>query len=220
MTPFDKHDLAQIIGRLRALEVQSVAICLLHSYANGAHERRIAEILAARLPYISVSLSCDVAPDLREYERASTTAANAYVRPVTESYLDRLGEALRDLGIESELSIITSDGGVVDIRTAARLPVRLTESGPAGGATAASYLGVATGAPNMIAYDTGGTTAKICVIEAGRPLRAENFEFGRVYRFAKGSGLPLQIPVIEMTEIGAGGGSIARTADADRGGKQ
>jgi N-methylhydantoinase A len=189
--------------------VQSLAVCLLHSYASAAHETRIAEILADRVPGISVSLSSDVMADLREYERASTTAANAYVRPVVKRYLERLSTALQEVGIKSELSIMTSDGGVVDVGTAARFPVRLTESGPAGGATAASYLGLAAGVSNLIAYDMGGTTAKICVIEDGKPLKANTFEFGRVYRFAKGSGLPLQVPVIEMIEIGAGGGSIA-----------
>ena len=148
-------------------------------------------------------------PDLREYERLSTTTANAYVKPVVRSYLDRLAKALSGIGVTCELSIMTSDGGVVDVDTAAQFPVRLTESGPAGGAIAAATLGANAQEPNLIAYDMGGTTAKICVIDNGKPLKSNNFEFGRVYRFAKGSGLPLQIPVIEMIEIGAGGGSIA-----------
>jgi N-methylhydantoinase A len=209
VTPLAEAEVDALAVELAALGVQSVAVCLLHSYASAVHEKRIAEIIAVRLPRVSVSLSSEVMADLREYERATTTAANAYVRPVVKGYLDRLNAALRDMGIRSPLSIMTSDGGVVDVETAARFPVRLTESGPAGGATAASYLGRAAGTPNVIAYDMGGTTAKICVIEDGKPLKANTFEFGRVYRFAKGSGLPLQIPVIEMIEIGAGGGSIA-----------
>lgn len=209
IVPLDESSVDGITDRLEALHVKSVAVCLLHSYAFDRHERRIAAMIAARLPQVSVSLSCDVMPDLREYERATTTTANAYVQPVVKGYLKRLGSALRDLGVRSQLSIITSDGGVVDVDTAARFPVRLTESGPAGGATAAAYLGAAANKPDLIAYDMGGTTAKICVIDGGKPLRANSFEFGRVYRFAKGSGLPLQIPVIEMIEIGAGGGSIA-----------
>ncbi|OGA38395.1 MAG: hypothetical protein A3G24_12105 [Betaproteobacteria bacterium RIFCSPLOWO2_12_FULL_62_13] len=215
VTPLDEPGIDALVAKLREAQVQSVAVCLLHSYASAIHERRIAEILAARLPEVSVSVSSDVMPDLREYERASTTAANAYVRPVVRGYLDRLRSALHDLGVQSQLSIMTSDGGVVDVETAARFPVRLAESGPAGGATAASYLGTAAGAPNVIAYDMGGTTAKICVIESGKPLKATSFEFGRVYRFAKGSGLPLQIPAIEMIEIGAGGGSVAHVNELD-----
>ena len=209
VTPLDEVDFLNVVRRLQILKIESIAVCLLHSYANACHEQRIAEILKEQLPKLNISLSCEVMPDLREYERASTTAANAYVRPVVKSYLDRLGTALRELGVKSQLSIITSDGGGVDVETAARFPVRLTESGPAGGATAAAYLGGKAKMSNLIAYDMGGTTAKICVIEDGRPLKANSFEFGRVYRFAKGSGLPLQIPVIEMIEIGAGGGSIA-----------
>lgn len=210
LEPLAERDVADIAARLEADSVASVAVCLLHAYANPAHERRIAELLAARLPGVSVSLSCDVMPDLREYERASTTAANAYVKPVVKRYLDRLAIALQDLGVQCPLSIMTSDGGVIDAGTAAEFPVRLTESGPAGGAIAAACLGAAAGQADLIAYDMGGTTAKICVIGAGQPLKANSFECARVYRFARGSGLPLQIPVIEMMEIGAGGGSIAQ----------
>ena len=201
--------LDRVVDQVIDGKFESVAVCLLHSYANTAHEQRIGKRLAARLPGVSVSLSSDVMPDLREYERTSTTVANAYVKPVVKGYLERLRGALVDLGMKCELSIITSDGGVVDADTAMTFPVRLTESGPAGGATAASYLGRLAKTPDMIAYDMGGTTAKICVIENSKPLKSNSFEFGRVYRFAKGSGLPLQIPVVEMIEIGAGGGSIA-----------
>lgn len=209
LTALDEREVATIIDKLRALHVESVAVCLLHSYANPAHERRVGELIAEALPDVSISLSCDIMPDLREYERLSTTAANAYVKPVVKSYLDRLAQALTGIGVACELSIMTSDGGVVDVETAAQFPVRLTESGPAGGAIAAATLGANARQPDLIAYDMGGTTAKICVIDNGKPLKSNNFEFGRVYRFAKGSGLPLQIPVIEMIEIGAGGGSIA-----------
>ncbi|MBI3044441.1 MAG: hydantoinase/oxoprolinase family protein [Betaproteobacteria bacterium] len=215
LTPLDESDVDGVVAKLREFQVQSAAVCLLHSYADPVHEARIAEILTARLPGLSVSLSSDVMPDLREYERASTTAANAYVKPVVKGYLDRLRNSLRDIGAQCQLSIMTSDGGVIDVDTAARFPVRLAESGPAGGATAASFLGAAAGVPDVIAYDMGGTTAKICVIEGGKPLKTTSFEFGRVYRFAKGSGLPLQIPAIEMIEIGAGGGSIAHVNALD-----
>ena len=207
--PLAEDEVEALAAKLAAERVGSVAVCLLHAYASDVHERRIEALLSERLPWLSISRSSDVMADIREYERATTTAANAYVRPIVKGYLDRLGAALKDAGIAAELSIITSDGGVVDVETAARFPVRLTESGPAGGATAAAYLGSAAGVPNVIAYDMGGTTAKICVVEGGKPFKSNTFEFGRVYRFAKGSGLPLQIPVIEMIEIGAGGGSIA-----------
>jgi N-methylhydantoinase A len=209
VTPLDDSEVKALAQHLDSIGVQSIAVCLLHSYASAVHEQRVEALLSERLPHISISLSSDVMADMREYERATTTAANASVRPVVKGYMDRLSTALKVIGIPSQLSIMTSDGGVVDVETAARFPVRLTESGPAGGATAAAYLGRAAGVPNLIAYDMGGTTAKICVIEDGMPLKANSFEFGRVYRFAKGSGLPLQIPVIEMIEIGAGGGSIA-----------
>jgi len=209
IVPLDEESVAGVIDRLQAAGVQSVAICLLHAYAAADHERRVAALISARLPGVGISLSSEIMPDLREYERASTTTANAYVQPLVKGYLERLGTALQALGIRGPLSIITSDGSVVDVDTATRFPVRLTESGPAGGATAAAHLGLAAGKPDLIAYDMGGTTAKICVIDGGRPLKSNAFEFGRVYRFAKGSGLPLQVPVIEMIEIGAGGGSIA-----------
>lgn len=204
----DEASVAKAIERMRAQGVQSVAVCLLHAYANDAHERRIGELIRAQWPQVSITLSCDVMPDLREYERASTTVANAYVKPVVKGYVARLSAALQSMGVKSELAIISSDGSVVGVETAAEYPVRLTESGPAGGAIAAAKLGGK--ACNLIAYDMGGTTAKICVINDGQPLKSNTFEFGRVYRFAKGSGLPLQIPVIEMIEIGAGGGSIAQ----------
>lgn len=207
LTPLSESDVADVINKMRDRGVQSVAVCLLHAYANDVHERRIAELIKSAWPHVSITLSCDVMPDLREYERASTTIANAYVKPVVKDYVERLSAALTAMGVRSELAIISSDGSVLDVETAADYPVRLTESGPAGGAIAASKLGGK--ACNLIAYDMGGTTAKICVINGGQPLKANNFEFGRVYRFAKGSGLPLQIPVIEMIEIGAGGGSIA-----------
>ena len=211
VSSLNESDVAAAIECMRAQGVESVAVCLLHAYANDAHERRIGELIRTQWPHVSVTLSCDVMPDLREYERASTTVANAYVKPVVKGYVARLSAALQSMGVRSALAIISSDGSVVDVDTAAEYPVRLTESGPAGGAIAASRLGGK--ACNLIAYDMGGTTAKICVINDGQPLKSNTFEFGRVYRFAKGSGLPLQIPVIEMIEIGAGGGSIAHVND-------
>ncbi len=207
--PLDTKSLQRAIAQIKKLKIDSVAICLLHAYANSHHEKIIADAVIKALPGISLSLSSQVMPDIREYERMSTTCANAYVQPIVKGYLDRLGEALQDLGVHGELCIMSSDGAVLDMATACQFPVRLTESGPAGGAIAAAHLGLASQESHLIAYDMGGTTAKICIIENGEPLKSHQFEFGRVYRFAKGSGLPLQIPVIEMIEIGAGGGSIA-----------
>ena len=211
ITPLDEAALARLVPALAAF--RSIAVCLLHAYANPAHERRVAALLRAALPGADVCLSCDVLADAREYERASTTVANAYVRPVMTAYLNTLAAALRELGIGAQLLIMTSDGGLVDVQAAATYPVRLIESGPAGGASAAAHVARGARLPHLIAYDMGGTTAKICLIEDGAPLRADQFEFGRSQRFARGSGLPLQIPVVEMIEIGAGGGSIARIND-------
>jgi N-methylhydantoinase A/oxoprolinase/acetone carboxylase beta subunit len=209
LTPLVRLEIERVAHELRADNVESVAVCLLHAYANPIHEHQLAEAFASFLPDVDVCLSSDVMPDVREYERATTTAANAYVRPVIRGYLQRMRRALDALGIHTELLIMTSDGGLIDVEAAARFPVRLTESGPAGGATAAAFVGDASGMADLIAYDMGGTTAKICMIESGVPLKSNSFEFGRSDRFARGSGLPLQIPVVEMIEIGAGGGSIA-----------
>lgn len=196
--------------RLLELRIESIAVCLLHSYANPTHEQELKSILCGLCPDASVSVSSEVVPDIREYERASTTVANAYVQPVVRQYLERVNRALGVAGVKNDLAVVTSDGGIVSCRTASEFPVRLIESGPAGGALAAAFFGRRKKIENLIAYDMGGTTAKMCVIEDGMPEKSTKCEFGRVYRFAKGSGLPLQVPIIEMIEIGAGGGSIAR----------
>ena len=210
VVPPAADEVRRIAGDLRARGVEAVAVCLLHAYRNPAHERAIAALLAREVPSVVVALSSDVIPDIKEYERASTTVANAYVQPAIRLYLDRLREGLRRLAVQAPPLIMTSDGGTISCETAVRYPIRLVESGPAGGALAAAYLGGQTGLRDIIAFDMGGTTAKICVVEAGAPARASEFEVGRVYRFAKGSGLPLRAPVLQMIEIGAGGGSIAR----------
>jgi N-methylhydantoinase A len=209
--PLDSDGIVGIARRLRELRVEAVAVCLLHSFRNPAHEHEIGKILAEHAPEITVSLSSDVMPDIREYERASTTAANAYVQPVMRSYLERLGAELGAIGVGAELLLIGSDAGTIGRRAALRYPVRLVESGPAGGAVAASFFGRRSRLDDIIAFDMGGTTAKICVNDGGEPERSDQFEVARVHRFAKGSGLPIKIPVLEMIEIGAGGGSIART---------
>ena len=206
----ERDELATLAMRMAELKVESIAICLLHSYANPQHEQELKSALHRLCPDVAISVSSEIVPDMREYERASTTVANAYVQPVVREYLERVNRALAQTGVKQDLCVVTSDGGIVSCKTASEFPVRLTESGPAGGALAAAFFGRRKGIRDLIAYDMGGTTAKICVIEDGTPEKAAKFEFGRVYRFAKGSGLPLVVPAIEMIDIGAGGGSIAR----------
>ena len=206
----DEHAIEALIPALKQEGVTSIAVGLLHSYANPEHERRAREILLARLPDVAVSLSSEVSPELREYERLSTACANAYVQPLIAGYLDHLDRALRRAGFAGQLLLMTSGGGVIGLDAARRFPIRLVESGPAGGAILASRIALECGLERVLSFDMGGTTAKICLIDAGRPQTSRAFEVARAYRFLKGSGLPLRIPVIEMVEIGAGGGSIAR----------
>ena len=196
---------------MKALQVQAVAVGFLHAYAWPAHERRARELLAAELgPAVTICLSSEVCPEMREYERFSTTCANAYVRPLMAGYLQRLRSDLDAAGLGCPLLLMMSGGGLTTLELAARYPIRLVESGPAGGAILAATLGREIGAHNVMAFDMGGTTAKVCLIAGGEPERARRFEIGRIYRNLKGSGLPVRIPVIELVEIGAGGGSIGR----------
>ena len=205
----DGDDQGGIIAALREAGVGSVAICLLHAYLNPDHERRVAEILEAELPGVSVSLSSDVSPELGEYERSSTVAANAYVHPVFHTYVERLITALGELGYSRDLLLVLSDGRCVRAEVAKRYPVRLVQSGPAAGAEAARMFGELSETRDLLCFDMGGTTAKACLIKDGQAERTVQFEVARETRFAEGSGLPLQIPAIDMIEIGAGGGSIA-----------
>jgi N-methylhydantoinase A len=209
-TPLDEAAAREAARMLAADGVQAVAVCLLHAFRNPAHERRLAQIIAEEAPGLTLCLSSDVVPEIGEYERASTTICNAYVLPVFQTYLTRLGEGLRSLGLAGPLYLMLSDGGTVGERTASRHPIRLVQSGPAGGVRATALYGTGAGAPDILCFDMGGTTAKACLIEGGEPLRSLDFEVARVDRFRKGSGLPLKVPVIEMIEIGAGGGSIAQ----------
>jgi N-methylhydantoinase A len=209
LIPLTPEESERAANDLLALGVESAAICLLHSFRNPAHERMLRDSILAKRPGFPVSLSSEVAPEVREYERASTTVANAYAMPAVRRYMEMLEKGLAELGIGGRLYIILSNGGITSPQTASRYPIRLVESGPAGGALAASWVGKQTGQANVISFDMGGTTAKTCIIQNGDPLRVNEFEVARVYRFKKGSGLPVKIPVIEMIEIGAGGGSIA-----------
>ena len=206
----DHGEVRDRIDELRAEGVEAVAVSLLHSYQNPEHERRIGEVLEDHAPELVFSLSSDVVPEIREYERSSTTIANVYARPIVADYLDRLASSLGELGIGAPLYVMISSGGLSTVETARRYPIRLVESGPAAGALAAAYHGRVSGRDSLLSFDMGGTTAKACLIDDGRPTISPEFEVNRVYRFKKGSGLPVRIPVIELIEIGAGGGSIAR----------
>jgi N-methylhydantoinase A len=193
--------------------VESLAICFLHAYANAAHERAIGAAVAERFQNLSISLSSDVAPEIREYLRASTTVANAYIRPLAEIYLERLEQALRAEGIPGGLFLMLSNGGLTHVSEAKRAPVQLLESGPAAGALAGAWFGRNAGLDRVLAFDMGGTTAKLALVDDGEPLVAYGFEAAREKRFLRGSGLPIQIATVELIEIGAGGGSIARKSD-------
>ena len=207
----DEAGVQRAAQAMKAAQVQAVAVGFLHAYAWPAHEQRARELLAAELgPGVTICLSSEVCPEMREYERFSTTCANAYVRPLMAGYLQRLRSDLDAAGLSCPLLLMMSGGGLTTLELAARYPIRLVESGPAGGAILAATLGREIGAKNVMAFDMGGTTAKVCLIAGGEPERARRFEIGRIYRNLKGSGLPVRIPVIELVEIGAGGGSIGR----------
>lgn len=211
LIPLDESGVAEIAEKIIAENVGAVAIGLLHAYAHDAHEKRIRDLLRAKLPKnVTICVSSEVAPEIREYERFSTTVANAYVRPLMSGYLTRFGDALREMGMNAPLFLMMSGGGLTTLETAARFPIRLVESGPAGGAILAGRIAQECGLKEVLSFDMGGTTAKICLLTDGEPERARKFEIARAYRDMKGSGLPVRIPVIEMVEIGAGGGSIAR----------
>ncbi len=205
----DDASVEHALDRVESAGVQSVAVAFIHGYANPAHERRVGERLAARLPHVAVTLASEVCPEIREYERMSTACANAYVQPLMAGYLGRLSAALDGAGLACPLLLMTSGGGLTTVDTAVRQPIRLVESGPAGGAILASAIARRLDLPRVLSFDMGGTTAKICLIDDFEPQSARTFEVDRAHRFTRGSGLPLRIPVIEMVEIGAGGGSIA-----------
>jgi N-methylhydantoinase A len=210
LTPLDEADVHRAIAEIEQRGVEAVAVGLLHSFTEPRHEERIAAILAERLPRLAVTLSCEVSPEMREYERFSTACANAYLQPLIATYLGNLRRDLAAAGVTCPLFLMLSGGGLTTVETAARFPVRLVESGPAGGAIFASHIARQCDFAEVVSFDMGGTTAKICLIDAFKPQTNRVFEVARTYRFKKGSGLPLRVPVIEMVEIGAGGGSIAR----------
>ena len=210
LRPLDEAAARRVIAELIDAGVEAVAICLLHAYLNPIHERRLAALVREAAPHVAVSCSSEVVPEIREYERASTTTANVYVAPLMARYLEDLERRLHGLGIPGQLYVMQSSGGIALPPLARRLPIRLVESGPAAGALAAAQAARERGDSRLLSFDMGGTTAKACVIDGGVPLVAREFEVARADRFKKGSGLPIRVPVIEMIEIGAGGGSIAR----------
>jgi N-methylhydantoinase A len=208
--PLDERAVAQLADELCERGVRAVGVCLLHAYRHPQHERRVRDILLERWPRLQVALSHEVIGELREYERASTTVANAYVLEIMDRYLGRLEADLSRMGHRGQFLLMLSSGAVATTETARRFPVRLIESGPAAGALAAAHVGRLMNRRDLLSFDMGGTTAKACLIEDGRPTIASNFEVSRVQRFKKGSGLPIRATSVELIEIGAGGGSIAR----------
>lgn len=208
--PLQLAELEELKRTITENDAQAIAVCFLHSFTNPDHEEQVGEWLVEHLPEISVSLSAQVAPEIREYERMSTTVANAYVQPLTHRYVKQLQQELATGGFQKQLYMMLSSGGITTAETAAQFPVRLIESGPAAGVLAAVFYGEITGDPNLVSFDMGGTTAKMCVIKNGQPVMSDDFEVARVHRFKRGSGLPVRVPTIELLEIGAGGGSIAR----------
>ncbi|WP_299428565.1 hydantoinase/oxoprolinase family protein [uncultured Shimia sp.] len=205
----DRADVEAVVDRIAEAGFESVAVGLIHSYLNPAHEELVREVLAEKLPDVSVSISSEVSPQMREYERFNTVVANAYIKPLMASYLGRLEERLRREGVTCRIFLMHSGGGIISIQNAADFPVRLVESGPAGGAVFAANIAARYGLDKVLSFDMGGTTAKICLIKNQTPKTSRVFEVARTYRFKKGSGMPISIPVIDMVEIGAGGGSLA-----------
>ncbi len=209
LEPVDTNYVRRLVSELKEKGIKAIAICYLNSYRNAAHERETAAIIAEVAPAIRVSLSFEVVSEIREFPRTSTTVANVYVQELVANYLSKLRERLQRLGFAGSFFTMLAGGGIATAETVARFPVRLLESGPAAGALAAANAGSRAGYKDLLSFDMGGTTAKLCAVKAGHPLKASEFEVDRVYRFTRGSGLPIRIPVIDMIEIGAGGGSIA-----------
>lgn len=216
LLPLDVKAIKDFAAGLRENNVDSLAICFLHSFVDARHEHQAAEELLKYLPDLYISLFAEVAPVIREYERFSTTVANAYVQPLIDAYLKRLQTGLKDSGFDCPLFMFLSNGGLAEVDIARKFPIRLVESGPAGGAVFASHIARKLEEERIVSFDMGGTTAKLCLIDEAEPQKSELFEMARVHRFKQGSGLPARIPVIEMVEIGAGGGSIARVDNLGR----
>jgi len=212
LKPLDPEEARQVVRQLLDMEVTSIAVCLLNSFENPTHELMIKEIIQEEAPEISVSISYEVLPQIREYERTSTTVTNAYVKPLTGRYLARLSNRLASIGFQGKLFIMLSSGGITSVETASEFPVRIIESGPTAAVISGQYFGKLFNIQDMFCFDMGGTTAKSCLIQGGVAGVVPTFEVGRVQRFMKGSGLTIQVPVVDLMEIGAGGGSIAKVS--------
>ena len=209
LVPLRDEDIDAVADALRDSGVKAVAVTFLHSFRNDAHEQRVLQRLKEKLPEVTVCISSAVAPEIREFERTSTTVANAYVQPLTAHYLDNIVDGLNQRGYDKDMFMMLSSGGITTVETAKEFPIRLVESGPAAGALAGAFFAKVLDEPNLVAFDMGGTTAKACVVLDGEAAKTNAMEIARVRRFQKGSGLTVRIPVIELIEIGAGGGSIA-----------
>ena len=208
--PLDIDSLNAVVDALEAADCEAVAVCFLHSYANPSHEQHAGTVLRKRLPAIPITLSSDVAPEIREYERMSTAVANAYVQPLANRYVHQIESQLQLAGFTRRLYLMLSNGGITTTDTATRFPIRMVESGPTAGVLASVYFGDLLDMQDLVAFDMGGTTAKMCLVRNGTPELTNTFEIARVHRFKRGSGLPVRVPAVELIEIGAGGGSIAR----------
>lgn len=209
LIPLDRAEVEDVVAMIKTADYESVAVGLLHSYLNDTHEKMVRDVLAEMMPEAMISISSEVSPQMREYERFNTVVANAYIKPLMKSYLGRLEGRLRDEGADCPIFLMHSGGGIISLESAADFPVRLVESGPAGGAVFAANIAARYGLDKVLSFDMGGTTAKICLIKNQTPKTSRVFEVARTYRFKKGSGMPISIPVIDMVEIGAGGGSLA-----------
>ncbi|MEM6482382.1 MAG: hydantoinase/oxoprolinase family protein [Pseudomonadota bacterium] len=216
LLPLDESVLPAVVEDLRASGAEALAICLMHAYANSSHEERLRDLLAKALPDLTISISSEISPEAREFDRLCTTAANAYVQPMMARYLDAFQRRFFDAGVRCPVLMMTASGGMCALEAAARLPIRLVESGPAGGAILAARTAAQLDLDAVLSFDMGGTTAKLCLIDDARPQTSRQFEIARAARFIKGSGMPVRIPVIDMIEIGAGGGSIAQVDRLDR----
>lgn len=211
----DTKEVQVVISKLLDLGIESLAVCLINSYENPIHEKKVKEIVLQAAPNLSLSTSFEVLPQIREYERTCTTATNAYVKPITAKYLEKLSSRLESLGFKGKLFIMLSSGGITSVETARQFPVRIIESGPTAAVIASQHYGKMFEIKDIFCFDMGGTTAKSCLIQKGQAGLVSTFEVGRVQRFKKGSGLPIQVPVVDLMEIGAGGGSIARMSKMD-----
>lgn len=212
LKPLDKEEARQVISDLLDTGVESIAVCLLNAFENPSHEELLKQLISELAPDIPLSISSEVLPQIKEYERSSTTVTNAYVKPLTSEYLSKLSNRLGSLGFDGKLFIMLSSGGVTSVETARDFPVRIIESGPTAAVIAGQYYGELFDIPEMFCFDMGGTTAKSCLIQQGVASVVQTFEVGRVQRFMKGSGLTIQVPVVDLMEIGAGGGSIAKVS--------